>query len=86
MGKLTDSIRTLFSSLLPKSRQEDLVAEHIIREHHRGRALDEILQDAYVTNRLSPDKVNRCLERPEVVRAVGEDLIAQRAATGPSTP
>ena len=25
---------------------------HLIREHHRGRSLDDILKDAYVTNRL----------------------------------
>jgi hypothetical protein len=81
VGKLTDSIKTLFGSLLPKSRKEDLVAEHIVREHHRGRDLTDILQDAYVTNRVTPDKVDRCLERPEVVRAIGEDLIAQQRAT-----
>jgi hypothetical protein len=77
---LTDSIRSFFSSLLPKSRKEDLVAEHIIREHHRGRNLTDILEDAYVTNRLTPDKVNRCLERPDVIRAVGDDLITQYRA------
>jgi hypothetical protein len=30
---------------------------------------------------VTPDKVDRCLERPEVVRAIGEDLIAQQRAT-----
>jgi hypothetical protein len=79
----TDSIRSFFGSLLPKSRKEDLVAEHIIREHHRGRNLTDILEDAYVTNRLTPDKVNRCLERPDVIRAVGDDLITQYRADRP---
>jgi hypothetical protein len=76
VGSFADSVRALFGSILPKSRKEDLVAQHIIREHHRGRSLEEILDDAYVTNRLPADKVNRCLERPDVIQAVGEDLVA----------
>ena len=59
-----------FSFLFARSRKEDLVAEHVIREHHRGRSLDDILDDAYVTNRLSPEQVDRLLDRPEVVHAV----------------
>jgi hypothetical protein len=78
VGKVTDIVRTPFSFLFPRSRKEDLVAEHIIREHHRGRSLSEILNDAYVTNRLSPDKVERCLERPDVIHAIGEDTVAMR--------
>ena len=82
MGNFADSVRAFFGSILPKSRKEDLVAEHIIREHHRGRSLEEILGDAYVTNRLPADKVNRCLERPDVIKAVGEDLVAAHLGTG----
>jgi len=83
VGKVTDIVRTPFSFLFPKSRKEELVAEHVIREHHRGRSLDDILNDAYVTNRLSPDKVDRVLERTDVIHAVGEDMItAHRAAGG----
>ena len=81
MGSFADSVRSFFGSLLPKSRKEDIVAEHIIREHHRGRSLAEILDDAYITNRLSPDKVQRCLERPDVIHAIGEDLIAEHRPT-----
>ena len=81
MGKsVSETVRSFFGSLLPKSRQQDLVAEHIIREHHRGRDLDDILKDAYVTNRVDADKVDRCLERPEVIKAIGEDLITQYRA------
>jgi hypothetical protein len=59
-----------------ESQKEELVAEHVIREHHRGRSLDEILKDAYVTNRLSPEQSNRLLDHPEIIRAVGEDVVA----------
>lgn len=51
------------------------MAEYVIREHHRGRPLGEILQDHYVTNRCSPEQVKRLLDRPEVVHSLGDDLI-----------
>jgi len=47
------------------------MAEYVIREHRRGRPLQEILEDHYVTNRFSPEQVKRLLDRPEVVQALG---------------
>ena len=63
-------------SFLFGSNKEDVISEYVIREHHRGRALAEILQDRHVTNSLSPERINRLLDRPEIVHAVGEDVIA----------
>ena len=51
------------------------MAEYVIREHQRGRPLHEILDDHYVTNRCSPEQIKRLLDRPEVVHALGDDLI-----------
>ena len=51
------------------------MAEYVIREHHRGRPLGDILEDHYVTNRCSPEQIRRLLDRPEVVHALGDDLI-----------
>ncbi len=76
MGRL-DSLRSAFSFLLTRSRAETAVAEYVIREHRRGRDLAEILEDPYVVNRCSREQVERLLDRPEVVRAVGEDLIGR---------
>jgi len=53
------------------------MAQYVIREHHRGRPLREIVADHYVTNRCTPEQVKRLLDRPEVVHALGEDLVAQ---------
>ena len=85
MGKVTDIVRTPFAFLFTKSRKEELVADHVIREHRRGRSLEQILNDAYVTNRLPGDKVERVLERPDVIHAIGEDLIAAHRAAGGTT-
>jgi len=46
---------------------------YVLREHERGRALDEILQDRYVQNRLSPEQQKRLLDRPEIVGALPRD-------------
>ena len=78
MGKARDIIRSPFSFLFARSQAEDLVAEHVIREHHRGRSLEDIRTDAYVTNRLSPEKFDRILDRPEVLQAFGEDIAAEQ--------
>jgi hypothetical protein len=67
-----DSIRAVLSSLATRTRTEDRMAEYVIREHRRGRPLEEILQDHYVTNRCSPEQIRRLLDRPEVVHALGE--------------
>ena len=70
-----DAIRGAFSFLSARSQAEERIAQYIIREHHRGRPLNEILQDHYVTNRMSPEQVRRLLDRPEVVHELGEDLV-----------
>jgi hypothetical protein len=70
-----DSIRGAFSFLSTRSRSEERMAEYVIREHRRGRPLEEILQDHYVTNRYSPEQIRRLLDRPEVIHALGDDLI-----------
>ena len=67
--------------VLSRPQGEELAAEHVIREHHRGRPLGEILADPYLTNRCSEEQIRRLLDRPEIVHAVGEDLLAaQRPA------
>ncbi len=57
------------------------MADYVIREHHRGRPLQEILEDNYVTNRCTPEQVRRLLDRPEVVRAIGDDTVAAAKQT-----
>ena len=76
MGRLSDLFRNPFSFLFTRSSQEDRLATYVIREHDRGRALDDILDDPYVRNRANPQEISRVLDRPEVIRAVGEGTVA----------
>ena len=73
--RLGSFLRNPFSFLFARSSAEERVAAYVIREHHRGRRLDEILQDRYVQNRLSPQQQLRLLDRPEVIRAIGDDSV-----------
>jgi hypothetical protein len=66
-----------FRNLFTRSTHDDRVTSYVIREHDRGRSLTEILEDPYVRNRTTPQERERLLERPEVIRAIGEDVITQ---------
>ena len=76
MSRLAALFRNPFSFLFTRSSQEDRLAAYLIREHQRGRALDDILDDPYVRNRANPQEISRVLDRPEVIRAVGEGTVA----------
>ncbi len=73
---LRDALADVFSFLRSGSQTEERIAQYVIREHHRGRTLAEILEDHYVTNRLSPEQIRRLLERQDVIHAIGEDTIS----------
>jgi hypothetical protein len=76
MARLAAILRNPFSFLFTRSSHEDRVAAYVIREHERGRALGEILDDPYVRNRCTPQEVKRLLDRPELIRALGDDAVA----------
>jgi hypothetical protein len=69
-------LRNPFSFLFARSSQEDRLAAYVIREHERGRALEEILDDPYVRNRATPQQVARLLDRPDVIHALGEGAVS----------
>jgi hypothetical protein len=82
------AFKNIFSFLFQRSSAEEHVARYVIREHERGRPLQEILQDRYVQNRLNPEQQKRLLDRPEIVGTISED--AREAAkdtvgTSPAT-
>jgi len=74
---LREALSGAFSFLRTGSQREERIAQYVIREHHRGRPLAEIVEDHYVTNRLTPDQIRRLLERHDVIHAVGEDMVAE---------
>jgi hypothetical protein len=77
MARFTDLLKQPFSFLFARGSHEERVAAYVIREHELGRSLDDILHDRYVQNRLTPLEQNRLLDRPEVIRALGDDMIEE---------
>ena len=68
--------RNLFSLLGARSKNEQYLAQYVVREFGRGRPLRSILDDTYVRNRTTPEERARLLERPEIVAAIGERAVA----------
>ena len=75
-GKVSSFLRNPFSFLFARSSNEDRLSVYVIREHERGRSLAEILDDPYVRNRATPQEIDRLLDRPEVIHALGESAVA----------
>ena len=73
MVDLRKFARNPFSFLFTRSSTEDRIAAYLIREHRRGRPLDEILEDPYIRNRTTESQRARLLDRPEVIQALGRD-------------
>jgi hypothetical protein len=83
VGAIARFLRGLFSFLGATSTREERIAAYVIREHERGRSLNEILDDPYVRNRCSPQEIARLLDRPDVLKAIGDDMAeAAKASLG----
>jgi hypothetical protein len=77
--RLAGFLRNPFGFLFAKSSAEEQVVSYLLREHARGRRVEEILQDRYVLNRLSPQQQARLLDRADVIRGLSDhDLAAAR--------
>ena len=73
--------KNLFSFLFQRSTGEEHVARYVVREHDRGRTLEEIMQDRYVQNRLTPEQQKRLLDRPEIIESISRDSVEAAKAS-----
>ncbi|HVV56941.1 MAG TPA: hypothetical protein VHC45_01170 [Gaiellaceae bacterium] len=78
---LRETIGSVFSFLGTRSKSEEMIATYLIREHGRGRDVAQILEDPYIRNRCTPQQIDRLLDRPEVIHALGESTIAATRST-----
>jgi hypothetical protein len=63
----------------PQHRDEEIL-QHVLREVHAGRPLDEVMQDPYVVERQEAGSHEKVLDHPEVAEVVGDEIIAQMRA------
>jgi hypothetical protein len=83
--RLTSFLRSPFSFLFASTRKEERIAQYVIREHRNGRSLDDILDDPYVKNRCTQQEIARLLDRPELIQALGADMVAEARQQLPAT-
>jgi crotonobetainyl-CoA:carnitine CoA-transferase CaiB-like acyl-CoA transferase len=76
VGRLTSFLGNPFSFLFARPTKDERIAAYVVREHDRGRRLDEIIEDPYIRNRVTPRELARVLERPEVIEALGHATVA----------
>jgi len=84
VGWFSKFLRNPFASLFARSSREDQLAAYVIREHKLGRTLEDILDDPYLRNRASDVERRRLLERPDIIRAIGEDTASAAAGSSGS--
>ena len=63
--------------LFAHSTREDALVRYVVREHKRGRALADVLEDPYLVAWSTPTERGRLLERPDLVAAIGENSVAE---------
>lgn len=75
------SIKDQIASMLSDHNAEHKrLVEYVVAELEQGRNLDDVIGDPYVTNRLSPVQRRALLEEPEIVRAAGDEALAEMRA------
>jgi hypothetical protein len=81
-GRAPRRSRNPFGSLFGSSRQEQFLVRYVLQEHARGRPLGEIFEDPYVRNRSTAEERARVFEHPEVVAAVGQNVLEELRRSG----
>lgn len=61
--------------LADRSAKHKRLVEYVVRQVGGGRHLSEVLEDPYVTNRSTPLERRALLEEPEVVDAIGAEVL-----------
>ena len=69
-------MRFSLKDLFAPTRRSQYLEQYVLREYERGRPFEEILEDPYVRNRSTEQQRARLLERPDVIRAIGDDTAA----------
>lgn len=69
---IQDEVRKLVNS---ESARHKRLVEYVVRQVSQGRTLAEVLDDPYITNRISDIERRALLDEPQVVEAVGDDVI-----------
>ena len=63
------------SGRLTGARREDALARYVIAEARKGRNLTDVLEDPYIKNRADQTTLQRLMDHPELINALGGDAV-----------
>jgi hypothetical protein len=64
----------------PRPFREARIRGYLVRQHHAGRTLEEILEDAYIARCGGRELAWRVVCQPETIAALGADVLAELEA------
>ncbi|PKQ17279.1 MAG: hypothetical protein CVT67_00250 [Actinobacteria bacterium HGW-Actinobacteria-7] len=73
MTSVNERIKLFFDEMATDVVEERVI-EYVVREVHNGRRLMEVIDDPYVRNRLSEDKLAKVLENSEIIEALEQEI------------
>jgi hypothetical protein len=74
---IQDEIRKLVNT---ESAKHKRLIQYTERQLRTGRDLDDVLQDPYIINRLTPVERLALLDEPEVIEAASDELLMRMRA------
>jgi len=74
MSTMAEKVQTFLNDLALDGVEERVV-EYVLREVHNGRRLSDALNDPYVRNRVSEEKLSHVLENPEIAKAIEAQIV-----------
>jgi hypothetical protein len=73
ISKMVSAIQRLFADMGVEVVEERML-RFIVQEIHNGKSLEEAMNEPYVLNNTKPEWRRQILDRPEIVRAVEEEM------------
>lgn len=73
ISKMVNAIQHLFQDMGVEVAEER-VLQFIVQEIHAGKSVEEAMNEPYVANNTSPEWRREILDRPEIIKAVEEEM------------
>lgn len=74
MSRIVTAIQRVLEDFMGVGIVEERIVQFLVQEIHSGRTLEEAMSEPYVVNNTSPEWRREVLERPEIIRAVEEEM------------
>lgn len=73
-SKANDIVTRFLSGFFGQDMVQERLINYLVREIHKGRKMEEVMRDPYITNRLDEERIQALLQNHEIIHAVDEEL------------